>query len=257
MKKRFIAGLLITIIAIGCTKQEDGLAGINKAVVESYLAPGQPVSVKITKEIEYGTDTVNLPLDNLTVVIANNGTDYTLTNAGNGIYNSNTLPVAVGGTYQLKFDYNGVQVSATTVIPGKPANFTQSATTLTVPTTFPPTAIPSPINLKWENPNLDYHLVVVTNLEANPVPINSNGQGRPVFRTEPSQTTSQELSFRQFTYLGNHRVVLYRIWPEYAALYEDNGNNSNNLAEPPTNVVNGRGIFTGINTADTLYVKVQ
>ncbi|MBK6828196.1 MAG: hypothetical protein IPG86_15690 [Chitinophagaceae bacterium] len=94
-------------------------------------------------------------------------------------------------------------------------------------------------------------------METNPTLINSTGQGRPVFRTEPSQTTTQDLSFQQFTYYGNYRVVLYRIWPEYAALYEDNGANSTNLAEPPTNVVNGRGIFTGINTADTLYVRVQ
>lgn len=256
MKRRIIAGLLITILSTGCAKEDDGLAGINKAVVESYLAPGQPVSVKITKEIEYGVDNINQPLDNLTVIINHNGTDYTLANAGNGIYNSSTIPVNIGGSYQLKFDYNGVQVSASTIIPDKPTSFTQSATTMTVPTTFPPT-FPNPINLKWENPNLDYHLVVVTNIETNPVLINSGGQGRPVFRTEPSQTTAQDLSFQQFTYYGNYRVVLYRIWPEYAALYEDNGTNSTNLAEPPTNVVNGRGIFTGINTADTLYVRVQ
>lgn len=256
MKKRFIAAMFSSMLLVSCSKEDDGTAGINKAVVESYLAPGQPVSVKITKEIEYGVDNVNQPLDNLPVVISHNGTDYNLANTGNGIYSSSTIPVNIGETYLLKFDYNGVQVTATTTIPEKPANFTQSATTVTVPTTFPP-VFPEPIKLNWGNPNLDYHLVVVTNMETNPTLINSTGQGRPVFRTEPSQTTTQDLSFQQFTYYGNYRVVLYRIWPEYAALYEDNGANSTNLAEPPTNVVNGRGIFTGINTADTLYVRVQ
>jgi hypothetical protein len=257
MKKRVIAGLIITMFTVACTKEDDGIAGINKAVVESYLAPGQPVSVKITKEIEYGVDDINQPLDNLTVTVTNNAITYALINAGNGIYTSSVIPINVGETYQLNFDYNNVQVSATTVIPSKPVNFTQSATTITVPVSFPPTSFPDPIKLSWNNPDLDYHLAVVSNIEANPVLINSTGQGRPVFRTQPSQSTTQDLTFQQFTYYGNHRIVLFRIWPEYAALYEDNGTNSTNLAEPPTNVVNGRGIFTGINTADTLYVRVQ
>ncbi|MBK6828195.1 MAG: DUF4249 family protein [Chitinophagaceae bacterium] len=103
MKKRFIAAMFSSMLLVSCSKEDDGTAGINKAVVESYLAPGQPVSVKITKEIEYGVDNVNQPLDNLPVVISHNGTDYNLANTGNGIYSSSTIPVNIGETYLLKF----------------------------------------------------------------------------------------------------------------------------------------------------------
>ncbi|NJO24567.1 MAG: hypothetical protein HC867_00495 [Bacteroidia bacterium] len=44
--------------------------------------------------------------------------------------------------------------------------------------------------------------------------------------------------------------------PEYAALYNSNGNSSQNLTTVPTNVQNGLGIFTGVN-ADTVFVTVQ
>jgi hypothetical protein len=39
-------------------------------------------------------------------------------------------------------------------------------------------------------------------------------------------------------------------------LYKFSGNTSLNISEPPTNIKNGFGIFTGINT-DTLYVNVE
>ena len=59
--------------------------------------------------------------------------------------------------------------------------------------------------------------------------------------------------------LGHNRISqIYLHWTagRYAQLYDDNGTSSLNLAKPPTNVVNGLGVFTGIN-ADTLLIQVN
>jgi hypothetical protein len=154
-------------------------------------------------------------------------------------------------------------VFATTTVPAKPMNFTGSASTITAPT--PPTSgtvptMPDPVNFSWSNPNNDYHLMIVRCIEPNPVEISTGGAvrlGSGTFRTEPTQTSYQPLRPMQFKYYGLHEVILYRILPEYAALYEDNGSNSNNLTDPPGNIFNGLGIFTGVNTADTLHITVQ
>jgi hypothetical protein len=59
-----------------------------------------------------------------------------------------------------------------------------------------------------------------------------------------------------FEYLGTHRIILYRILPDYSALYDVNSNSSQNLTSPDSDIENGLGIFTGIN-ADTLWVEVS
>ena len=53
-----------------------------------------------------------------------------------------------------------------------------------------------------------------------------------------------------------HRIVLFHLNPDYAALYKQSSTSTQHIATPPTRVVNGLGIFTGVNT-DTLYVAVK
>jgi hypothetical protein len=45
------------------------------------------------------------------------------------------------------------------------------------------------------------------------------------------------------------------VLPDYASLYSENSTSSQNLTNPSTSIVNGYGIFTGLN-ADTLYLNV-
>ena len=120
--------------------------------------------------------------------------------------------------------------------------------------------MPDPVVFTWSNPSNDYHLMVVRCIESSPVEISLGGAvliGSGTFRTEPTQGSTQQIVPMRFRYYGLHEVVLYRILPEYAALYEDNGSNSTNLTTPPGNITNGLGIFTGVNAADTLYITVQ
>ncbi|TAE45333.1 MAG: DUF4249 family protein, partial [Bacteroidetes bacterium] len=184
---------------------------------------------------------------------------------GNGYYkNEGLLVITEGEIYTLNFMYRGNLVSAETIIPSKPQNLKASESSIVI-TPFDPGGgfggglpeFPDPIALTWDNPDQEYHVVVVANIESDPDPINEDQEEdfRPVFRNEPDQTNTYEVGFQSFEYYGNHRIVLFHILPEYAALYDNTGNSSQNLSTPSSNVENGLGIFTGMHS-DTLYVEV-
>ncbi|POY36533.1 hypothetical protein C3K47_09145 [Solitalea longa] len=269
MKK--IVGFLVLIMAFftGCTKEEaEELAAIDKPVVEAYLIPGQAVNVHVTQQVGFGTaDTTQVPINDLTIKIISEGTEHVLGFTADGNYVSGSdLKIEAGKTYALSFTYQGEEVSAETVIPEKPQDFTESTSSFTMPTfdfssgTRP--EFPDPVKLSWTNPAGEYHLVVVKNTETSPTEVSfgfgggSTTSARPIFRNQPDQGTSYEINVQNFSYYGHHWVILYRINPEYAALYQQSGSNSLNLKNPSTNIKNGLGIFTGINT-DTLSLTVN
>jgi hypothetical protein len=64
-------------------------------------------------------------------------------------------------------------------------------------------------------------------------------------------------TFENFFWLGRHQVILYHILPEYAILFNETDNSSQNLISAPTNINNGHGIFTGVSTSDTLLLTVS
>lgn len=60
---------------------------------------------------------------------------------------------------------------------------------------------------------------------------------------------------RNLTQYGRHQVIVFRVNHEYAALYQSTGSSTLSLTQPPTNIQNGLGIFTGV-SSDTLYFEV-
>jgi hypothetical protein len=81
---------------------------------------------------------------------------------------------------------------------------------------------------------------------------------RPEGRFRKAPTTSAGLQMRpqEFQYFGTHRLILYHVLPDYASLYDDKTASSQNLTNPSTSIINGSGIFTGLN-ADTLYLELE
>lgn len=253
---------IVLLAAIAC-KKEGSSEYTAKPVVEAYLMAGQPIHLHITKEILYtaSTDSVET-IDNLQVKIIHKNSQYLLLATGSGEYVSDsTYKVIEGDTYDLEFEYNNMTVTATTIIPSKPSGLTSSADSITIEprdtTSHTMPTFPDPIALTWNNPSLDYFLVVVKNTETIETPINTRSEGgRPrTFRNEPSQINSYDIQAMSFIYYGLHHIILYKLNTEYALLYKDNGNNSQNLTKVTSNINNGLGIFTGIN-ADSVAVKV-
>jgi hypothetical protein len=253
--------ILSSLIIVVTCKKDDKNYYSAKVVVESYLAPNQPVNVHITKEILYTSTDTTQTIDNLTIEIICNNIHYSLTSIGSGNYTSDTsLHIIIGNTYKLEFEYNNSIISASTIIPSKPKGFTQSATSIVVQqfnpgsTTMP--TFPDPLELDWDNSNHDYYIIVVKNIESTLVPTDTVNSNRPAFRTQPTQSNIYKIQAMQFKYYGTHNIILYKLNPEYAALYNDNGSNSLNLSSPVSNINNGLGIFTGID-ADTLTIEVN
>ncbi len=268
--KKIIIVQLVLFLLVACEKSALTTAADSKSrpVVEAYLSPGLTPEVKITYQLAFGsTDTIVQPIPDLNVTLEADGVLHPLLYSGidSAYHADGSWQVEAGKTYRLGFNFKDSQISSETTIPQQPENFSASATSIALPQIgsggggggFP--TFPDPIELTWSNTDGSYYLVVVENLESNPEAIfevtDGNRPPRPTFRSEPEQNSSFEVGFQNFTYYGTHQVLLYRLNAEYASLYDDNGNSSQNLTTPYSNIVGGLGIFTGLN-ADTLMLEV-
>ncbi len=255
------------LIINGCTKTETS-EFTDWAIIESYISPGDYVNVKVSRQlpfssdVEYSADDINT----LSISVTINNTDYLLTPIGDGKYIDSSLIVTENTAYTLSFPFNAQIVSAYTYIPSRPENFSQSATSISIARIdstigFPPGgfSMPDPIELTWDNPTNDYYLAIVENVETSLDPIRDFGDNEPpsnIFRKSPTTIASTEIRPQEFQYFGTHRIILYHVLPDYAALYNENTTSSQNLTNPSTSITNGYGIFTGLN-ADTLYIEVK
>lgn len=268
IKLRVALGLLLTLALLPCCKKKEVSEFTDTPIIDGYLKPNAYLSVKISRQIpfssnvDYSSDDIN----NLFVTITDkNKTVYTLKPIGDGRYIDSTTSVTAGNSYTLSFTYNKKQVLAYTYIPDKPTNVTQSVTELSIEkrdTATRPTpgeSMPDPVKITWNNNDNSYYLVLVENTETDPEAVTDFGDNAPpsrVFRKSPSNFSSEEVRAMEFQYFGKTRIILYHVLPDYATLYDQSSTSSQNLTNPSTSIVNGYGIFTGLN-ADTLWVNIK
>lgn len=265
MKNRIVLILFLLSLVYSCEELNLQEADDNVSVVECYLIPGDTINVKIVKQLIFNSsDTVCEYLDSLEVYLSDGEEDYLLSYLDSGVYQTTALMIEASKTYTLQFEYNAKIINAVTEIPSKPENFSISDTVVEPFTMgrFPPGGepeMPDSIGISWSNETGDYYMIVVENIESDPDLINDyEDDDRPprIFRNTPTQSASQELNPQTFIYYGTHRIILFHLNAEYAALYEQLGRSSLDITAPPTNVENGLGIFTGINS-DTLLIEVE
>lgn len=254
--------LTVTGVFVACTKQNPN-PDEGKPVIESYLQPGQPAVVKLSRQIPVNEESgsTDYAITNAaSVKIYYLGTGYNLQHTGGGVYVNSQIPITVGGTYNLSVSYNGLDVSATATIPAKPQNVTQSATSLTAPVfgSGPP-SIPQPITVTWYNPNSEYYFLVVKPTDTTSAigGFPGGGGGFAGFGGNVDQGNQRDININSFRYYGKHYILLYHVQSDYAAFYNTTGTNSLNLTNIPTSIVNGFGIFTGITPSDSLFVQVN
>jgi len=278
--KKIFSFTVILAMGIGlltsCDKDNTAIPGGIKPIVEGYLIPNKPITIKVKKEIAYSDDVTNIETFILGLnikVTGGDGETYILKPFQDTLYKSDdNVRLKVGVTYSLSFDYNGKTISGSTIIPTKPVGLVSDVKSI-VRTRQVITSTGSyarnidgnqTVVLTWQNPNNDYHFVVADNIELKPdliitLPVSSstitnNFQRR--FRSQPLQGTTATLRSQQFLYFGKYNLVLLKVNPDYAALYNTSGTTSQNISTPPTTITNGLGIFTGIN-ADTLSLLVK
>lgn len=260
--------LLILLIFSACEKESNTPSYNDQPVIEGYLRANNYASIRITRQIASSTNVVYADnnIDSLVITISDPYSVYYLVSVGNGTYVDTNLIIRENVEYKLEFMYNNKVVSAETSIPYRPTNYTQSVAAISVQkidsdTKFTPGSFQmnDPIELEWDNPDNSNFMVVVENMETNPTLIRDTTDSRfqvRSFRNEPAIINSYTMRDQQFQYFGRHMLTLYHLNPDYAALYTDNSNSSQNLTNPTTNITNGLGIFTGI-SSDTLYLQIN
>lgn len=258
--------MLFIILIFGCNKDENK-EFTDWPIIEAYVEPGNFLTVTVTRQIPFSTDVdySSDDINNLSINVLRNNVSYMLTPLGNGKYIDSSMTTAEEDNYTLTFLFNSKNVSAYTYIPTKPTNVTQSATEIIIEkmdtASGPPNmgTQPEPIKITWDNTDGSYYLLVVENMETTLVPIRDFGDKEPPghrFRKSPSNLTMEEIRPMDFQYYGMHRIILYHVLPDYAALYDQNSTSSQNLTNPSTSIVNGYGIFTGL-SSDTLFLDVK
>ncbi len=272
-----ISLLLISICTISACTQEQGNISLDAqtAVVQAYLFAGQSVdSVSITQSFSYARENTDLiTLEDLEVEIFDGTQTYPLFHNSEGIYQNMDFTPQSGKSYTLSFEHNGERISSETFIPEKKeVTISQFSIGLEKVAAggFPGGGGgfggggDEAIEILWDNTAGDYYYVVVENIEDNPEFVNdrlaqfqANGNARRFFRiTEPEISNFHALTVnRDLTQYGTYQVIIYRVNPEYAALYQTSGSSSVTISQPPNNIENGLGIFTGI-SSDTVFLEV-
>ena len=275
MRNSNIFALLVALGILGlntaCEQETIATLQTETPVIEGYIFAGQPIdSIRITQSINYAGDDTLLTIDNLVVTISD-GTEFAeLTPIGDGYYQHPAFIIQENTSYTLEFTFNDKFTTANTYVPYRQAteiSHEEISMEQIEDFGFGVNQDVDPIDINWENTEGDYYYVLVENVDENPEYINLflqeifEEQGgefpRFGFITEPQITDQYSINTRQeIQQFGLHRVIVFRVNPEYAALYESASNSSITLSEPPSNVENGLGIFTGI-SSDTLYFEVK
>lgn len=272
--KFLLLSLFVFVLLQACQPDNTLIASQGTPVLIGYLYGGQPVdSIRISLSNAYdGNDSTLQTLDDLDVHVSDGTDSHLLEPIGNGYYRLPSLIVKHGHTYELSFEYEGSQVSASTYVP-----FQREASISTNSIYFAQIGASGggfgggigntdPIEVSWDNPESEYYFVVVQNLEEEPEYINllllqllEDNQDVPRFRviSEPEITDLHTIDTRRgLQQFGTHRVIIFRVNADYAALYESSGTSSVSITQPPSNVNNGLGLFTGV-SGDTLFFEVE
>lgn len=251
-----ISALGGTGMLVSCEGGGFAKADPDQAVVEGYLHAGRTAEIRINQQFVYEREdtTFEMPIGELDIVLTNLTTEEKeiLREGESGYYYSEDV-IREGNSYKLEFEYAGKSVWATTSIPSRPVRFKADANDLLHTERFSDDTLRY-VSYEWSNPELDYHLYYIEHMESWTTPI-YNYSGPRTKTYNPTQDTTFQVNSKEFDYYGRHYVILFHVNQEYVDLYYSNSSNSQNITNPPTNIHNGYGIFTGM-SSDTLMLKL-
>lgn len=275
MKNTFIILIISTLSFASCKKIDFDKTNLDKPTVDGIVYAGRKPKIHLSLPIGYGNDaTSQINIDNAQVIMTISGVKYALASKGNGDYVNDKVILKAGQELELMIVYAGNTLTSSTVVPSKPKNLKASESQIQIAV---PTGGGGPFGggggfnqataaLTWDNDIQEYYVLLTKNIENSPEQIifqgpnggggNLEGGVPPTERlSQPTQTNTQNINQRQFSYYGKYQFILFKVNSEYNNLYNNRGQSSLNLTNPPTNIINGFGIFTAMN-ADTVGVKV-
>jgi hypothetical protein len=253
LKLRKLLLVALTVLAFASCKK-NSVDNSAKPVVVGMLIPGQPITIHINQQKGLSdTSTYGIAITGLNVSISDGSKTVTLTDAGGGVYTYTDLSFLAGGkTYKLQFNYLNTIVSATTQMPAKPATFTATRTTLNLPLSTTTASQYVATTFAWDNPDSLNHLLVFKSDENDPFDIHATFNSSPDFTINVKKAASYDAYYSLFNYIGGYKAILFRVNQEYVNMLTTNANtNSQRLTDAPTNINNGYGVFTAMQS-DTI-----
>lgn len=255
----------MSILIVSCEK--DVLISSNTKntpVIESFIISGtDSIVVNISTLKPYTNDTLDTvePISGLKVYLNNKA----MKEVSDGVYYyaSKFLEIKSKDTFNVKLTYNNIDIKSQTIIPSKPIDFEISTDTVKVKQVTTSSFGPGQdsfvnLELTWDNSANDYHFLVIEWLDKSKIYTNTmmSADDISIKRITPAnQDDTYNINQMELGLYGKYRAVLCTINKEYYDLLETTNLNSNSMANPPTNITNGWGVFTSMST-DTLYFWV-
>ena len=233
-------------------------------VVRGYLQANTSLSgLNISSTLDLGSpDTIGPPVKDATVHIIRAETCYELIHWSKGNYGSPTNPYTPdcpdcglflneGDTIQLEVFHFGKVATASTVIPPQPRNLTLSSSVVSVPSTEGGASQGNAFEISWELEGDYWFYLELRSIGSTFVPVDGGelvvGYVPPV-RTQLFNTRRFIVTWDMLPYYGHHWAKVVVVNREYVEMYLTRNQDSRDLNEPVSNVLNGLGIFTALNS---------
>jgi len=272
MKKFVLLPSVLFLILLGCTEESPMAPESDLIVIRGYLYAGEPVQdIQLTSTLPLGSEQSKAPpINDAAVALIKQDKRYDLTQSGgdSGYYHyaGDDLTVEAEDQFRIEVTYHDQQVYATTSVPEAPKNVAISKSTLSFPDfdtmwelrqqgiSMDSIRASMTLTVNWENEADALYFVVVENIDGDPVAVESQfGRGPGRFISLPMPVGEYPINAMMMTHLGRHRVKVYRVNQEYADLYQSRNQDSRDLNEPLTNVVNGLGVFSAFNSDSVFF----
>lgn len=271
----FLVGWVLLFSA--CEDENLNNIADSQFVVEAFLYAGEPINdirIKSTFPLVDEVDT-SVPINNASVSILKAGQRYVLVPSGeDGFYHypNDDVTVGTGDVFQIEVEYNGILATGETIVPTPTVGLSISTDSLKVPQlplsmgrdavvmAISDFLTNSQIIATWDNPNGDFYFMVVEAVSDEILPIfpqqvlDALEQFR--FVSEPTDLNSLTFLGGALVSFGTYEIKVYHINDEYAALYENQEQDSRDLNEPPSNINNALGVFSAFNSQSAFFEVV-
>ncbi len=255
------------LVMISCEPENPIIQNVyNLPVIESFItAQSDSIIISIKEMIPYNgneTDTVSKPLTDLAVYLIKENEYYFLSEkageTGQYFILKDSIGLYEGDSLSFECEISNFLISGKTWIPTKPTSVKISSNVLYYEVGSPGSMMnSSSLILSWDNPTNNFYYVSMKNIEENPELVNDMlADAPPRSQAPPSKADQFEIRGRNISYFGTYEVIVYHVNQEFADLFDNPAMNSVSINEPPSNIKNGLGIFTGF-SADTVYFEVK
>ena len=244
-------------------------------VVEAYIFSKEPIREVVVKTLVPLSEPEgeSEPIETAIVNIIKNSKSHTLTyntRSRKYEYLGTDLEILPNEIINLEVDVKGRVATATTNVPTPPTDISSDKDQMVIPTinsgvdfiTGDPLA-DAEIIVNWSNPNNELHYTVIefrSNLLRPILPPDVQEVVDGILEdfaiiTTPSTDTELIVNGALLPSYGPYMIKIYKVNQEYADLYESEEQDSRDLNEPPSNIINARGIFSAF-ASDSIAFEV-